>query len=112
MHELGITRNIVAIVGDAAAGRRVRRITLAIGKLSGVMPDAVRFCFDLVVEGTPVQGAALEIVEPAGRARCRDCAAEFDAAVLWAACGCGSRNLHWLGGEELLVRSIELEEAA
>ena len=28
MHELGITRNIVAIAADAAAGHRVRRITL------------------------------------------------------------------------------------
>ena len=45
MHELGISRNIVAIVGDAAKGRRVRRVTLEIGKLSGVMADAIVFCF-------------------------------------------------------------------
>jgi Zn finger protein HypA/HybF involved in hydrogenase expression len=43
MHELGITRNIVAIVADAANGRRVRCVTLEIGKLSGVMKDAIAF---------------------------------------------------------------------
>jgi Zn finger protein HypA/HybF involved in hydrogenase expression len=48
MHELAITRNIVAIVGEAARGRRVTRVTLEIGKLSGVMADAVAFCFDMV----------------------------------------------------------------
>jgi hydrogenase nickel incorporation protein HypA/HybF len=112
MHELGITRNIVSIVGEAAAGRRVRRVTLEIGKLSGVTVAAVRFCFDIVAEGTLLQGAMLEIVEPAGRARCRACAAEFETATLWAACACGSRDLVRLQGEELMVKTMELEEAA
>ncbi|MGD0105021.1 MAG: hydrogenase maturation nickel metallochaperone HypA [Rhodopila sp.] len=52
MHELGIARKIVAIVGDAARGRRVLRVTLEVGKLSGVMSDAIAFCFDVVSEGT------------------------------------------------------------
>lgn len=112
MHELSITRNIVAIVVEAANGRRVRRVTVEIGTLSGVMADAVRFCFDLVAEGTVVQGAALEIVEPAGRARCCACAGEFDIATLWTGCACGSRDLVHLHGEELTVKSFECEEAA
>ena len=66
MHELGISRNIVAIVGEAANGRRVRRITLEIGKLSGVMPHAVEFCFDLAAEDTKAAGAILDIRETAG----------------------------------------------
>lgn len=112
MHELGITRNIVAIVSDAAGGRRVRRVTLEIGQLSGVMADAVRFCFDIVAQGTVVEGATLDIREPAGRASCRRCGAEFAIATLWAACGCGSRDLVRLQGEELTVKTMELEEAA
>jgi len=66
MHELGITRNIVAIVGEAAGGRRVRRVTLEIGRRSGVMPHAVEFCFDVVAAGTPAACAVLDIRETAG----------------------------------------------
>ena len=66
MHELGISRNIVAIVAEAAKGRRVRRVTVEVGKLSGVMPHAIAFCFDAVTQGTVVEGAALEIRESAG----------------------------------------------
>jgi hydrogenase nickel incorporation protein HypA/HybF len=110
MHELGITRNIVALVVEAADGRPVRRITVAVGKLSGVMADAVRFCFDVVAEGTPVHGAVLEVVEPEGRARCGRCAAEFAAPTLWSACACGSRDLTYVGGEELLVKTVEFAE--
>lgn len=66
MHELGISRNIVVIVGEAAGPRRVRRVTLEIGKLSGVMPHAVAFCFDLAAEGTAAAHAELEIRETPG----------------------------------------------
>ena len=111
MHELGITRNIVALVVEAAAGRPVQRITVEVGKLSGVMADAVRFCFDVVADGTPVQGAVLDVVEPEGRARCRGCTAEFDAPTLWSACACGSRDVTYVRGEELLVKTVEFAEA-
>lgn len=66
MHELGITRNIVAIVGEAARGRRVLRITLEIGARAGVAADAIAFCWDVVAQGTPVEGAVLDIVPLAG----------------------------------------------
>ncbi len=66
MHELGITRNLVAIVSDAAAGRRVRKVWLEIGQQSALLPEAVRFCFDVVSRGTALEGAALEIVAPPG----------------------------------------------
>ena len=39
MHEMGITQSIVAIVSEQAAGRKVRRVTLEIGKLAAIMPD-------------------------------------------------------------------------
>lgn len=66
MHELGITRNIVAIVAEAANGRRVVKVTLEIGAQAGVMSDAIAFCFDVVAKGTPVEGAILDIVPRAG----------------------------------------------
>ena len=112
MHELAITRNIVAIAGEAAHGRRVTRVTLEIGKLSGVMADAVAFCFDIVASGTPVAGAALDIREIDGRARCRDCGGEFAADTIFTPCPCGSRRCERLAGEELNVKAIEVEEAA
>ncbi|KJC56426.1 hydrogenase nickel incorporation protein HypA [Bradyrhizobium sp. LTSPM299] len=109
MHELGISRNIVAIVGDAAKGRRVRRVTLEVGKLSGVMPDAIAFCFETVAKGTALDGATLEIRQIEGRARCDACDVEFTTATLFAPCACGSNRLTRLQGEELNIKSMELE---
>ena len=46
MHELSITHNIGAIVGEHAWGRKVTRVRQKIGKLSASMPDAIRSCFE------------------------------------------------------------------
>ncbi|MGD0719996.1 MAG: hydrogenase maturation nickel metallochaperone HypA [Roseiarcus sp.] len=112
MHELGITRNIVAIVSEAAEGRPVRRVTIEIGKLSGVLSEAIAFCFDAVARGTALEGARLEIREIDGRARCTQCDAEFAADTLFTPCPCGSRRFVRLRGEELNIKSMELTEAA
>ena len=111
MHELGITRSIVGIVVEAARWRRVRQVTVQIGELSGVVADAVRFCFDAVTPGTVAEGAALQIEELRGYARCRPCGREFETPSLLTACACGSRQLIRLRGEEINVRSIVIEEA-
>ena len=82
--------------------------SVPVGKVSGVLPDALRFCFDLVAEGTTLAGARLEITEPNGRARCRACGAEFDVDDLLARCGCGSVDLELTAGQEFLVRAVEV----
>lgn len=112
MHELGITRNIVAIVGEAARGRPVQCVTLEIGTLSGVTKDAIAFCFDVVAQGTVLQNARLDILEIEARARCLSCGTEFTTATLFAPCSCGSRRLKRLQGEELNIKTVELEETA
>jgi hydrogenase nickel incorporation protein HypA/HybF len=112
MHELALTCAILDIVEDAAHGRRVLRVTLEIGRLSGVMTDAIRFCFDEAASGTAAESAVLDIREIDGRARCRHCGAEFATPDLYTACDCGALEIERLQGEELVIKSIELEEAA
>lgn len=68
MHELGLTRNIVAIVEEKASGRQVERIQLEIGRLAAVLPEAMKFCFDVCTQGTVAEGATLEIIHSEGAA--------------------------------------------
>lgn len=108
MHELGITRNLVAICAERAQGAKVQRVTLVVGKLSAILPDAIRFCFDICAKGTALEGAALDIVEPPGRGRCRVCEAEVELNALGGRCACGSRDLQVISGEELKIREMEV----
>ena len=58
MHELAITEGLVDAVTERLPGGEVTCVRLEIGALSGVVADSVRFCFDLVTEGTNLEGAS------------------------------------------------------
>ena len=110
MHELGITRNIVAIVSDRAQGQQVLRVTLEVGRLSGMFAEAIRFCFDVCSKGTPLASAALEIIEIEGRGHCDACGAE---PVMTAPVGrcpvCFEPRLRIVAGTELKIKEMEVE---
>jgi hydrogenase nickel incorporation protein HypA/HybF len=110
VHELSITRSVVAIVSERAAGQRVKRVRLQIGALSAVMPDAIRFCFDICATGTPVAGAALEIDEIPGMGTCNECGADVRLNALVGRCPmCGTANLRLISGQELNIKEMEVE---
>jgi hydrogenase nickel incorporation protein HypA/HybF len=108
MHELGITRNIVAICSEHAAGASVAAVTVEIGKLCAVLPDAVQFCFDVCSRGTPLERARLKIIETEGRGKCRSCAREIPLSAPYGRCPCGSSSLDIVAGDELKILSLQL----
>ena len=108
MHELALTQDLVDLIAEHCAGRTVTRVVLEVGKLAAVVPDAFRFCFELCAEGTPAEGAELEIVELPGRALCRDCGQECELNSVFERCPCGSLSLELLSGEQLNLREVEV----
>ncbi len=112
MHEMSITRNLVEIVCAEAGRRPVRRVRLEVGRLTAVMPDALRFCFDVASAGTVLAGAVLQIEEIDGEARCEGCGRHFAMPVGGARCGCGALGCKLLRGEELRIVELEWSEVA
>ncbi len=108
MHELSIAEAVVEACAQRAEGARVVRVRLEVGALAAVMPDALRFCFDICAQETPVEGAALEIDEIPGRAVCRHCERAFTLRSLLDRCTCGGDNLEIVAGEELRVKEMEV----
>jgi hydrogenase nickel incorporation protein HypA/HybF len=108
VHELSIAQSIVEMVCEKAGEEPVQRLKLVIGKLSAVMPDALRFCFDICAEGTVLEGAVLEIIEPPGRGRCPDCGREQEMTSLFEACACGAAGLDCIAGVELRIKEMEM----
>ena len=110
MHELGITRNIVAIVSERAQGQKVLRVTVEVGRLSGMFPEAIRFCFDICSKGTPLEGARLQIVDVDGRGHCSACGAEPLMTMPLGRCPvCAEPSLRIVAGTELKIKEMEVE---
>lgn len=108
MHELAITQSVVEAVRDDAGDTRVSAVHVRVGKLSGVVPDSMRFCFELICAGTNLEGATLMIEEPAGEGSCRTCGASVPLRDLVLLCPCGSLDVDIVHGRELSVRSYEV----
>lgn len=108
MHELSIAETVLETVLDRTGEKHVTVVRLRIGRLSGVVPDALRFCFDLATTGTPLEGADLEIEEPGGRVHCHACGREDARDDLILLCECGSAEVEVLAGRELQLMSVEV----
>lgn len=63
MHELGLARNIISIVGEHCQGRKVTKVTLTLGPLACVEQQALENCFVIVRENTPLENAQLTFLK-------------------------------------------------
>lgn len=108
MHELALMRSLVDTVEARRPEGRVVVVRLEVGRLSCVLPDALRFCFDLCARGSVLEGAELEIAEIQGRASCRTCGREGPIEPPVPLCPCGSSDLDILAGSELRLKELEV----
>ena len=108
MHELALTESVVDAVTERLPDARISCVRLEIGALSGVVSDSVRFCFDLVTEGTNLEGARLEITETAARCHCQACGRDFEPDGPISICPCGSAEVTVLAGQEFRISSVQV----
>lgn len=113
MHELSITESVVRTVAEAAGGRRVRVVRMRVGALSGVVPHALEFAWDVATTGTALAGAALEITAVPVAIACGPCAAtsDLDEPLPLRCPGCGSREVELVAGREVEIVNADLDDA-
>ena len=115
MHEMGIAMQVVEIataaIPEGMGGNRVERVNLTVGKLSGVVPDSLRFCYDVVVRDTALAGSTLDIREVPVTAACGDCGHRWTADRPEFHCPrCAGPSVRILTGRELEVVSIDIRD--
>jgi hydrogenase nickel incorporation protein HypA/HybF len=112
MHEMSLMESVREIVEGAArahGARRVATVRLRIGVLAAVDPEALRFCFDVVMRDGAAAGAALEIETEPGTGWCWDCAETVVLPAERTSCpACGGHRLEVSGGSEMRVKDIDL----
>lgn len=116
MHELGIAAEAWrrARAGLPEAGLRLARVRLAVGELSGVEPDLLRFAWEAVTAGGPDEGCALDVEWCPARQVCDACgeAAARPAAAWLRECPRCAKPLRLEGGMELDLVRLEAEPAS
>ena len=93
-----------------AGSNRLYKISLRIGALSGVVPDALRFAFEMLTPGTIAEGAELAIEHVPARFWCADCQQEFQSDDMFGDCpGCDRPSGDLRAGREMELASMEIE---
>lgn len=69
VHELSIAVSLVELACEEASRQkldRVQALHVRVGPFSGIVTEALVFSFDIAAAGTPIEGAALKVVETPG----------------------------------------------
>lgn len=108
MHELGLCTSIVDAVERRAGARPVAHVRVRVGRLHHVHPNAFDQSFTVAAMGTVAEDAVAELVLLPVRARCGACRADWQCPEIPTACPtCGSVEIELVGGDELVLESIE-----
>ena len=112
MHELSIA---TAIIEQADARARadgtdaVSTVTVRVGELAGIVPDALTFAFEVARDGTALAGASLVVEQIAAQAYCGPCAEEFAVGMppfFWCP-RCDRPSTELRSGRELEITGIQ-----
>ena len=113
MHELSICQALLQEVAKIAArhdASAVERVTLEVGRLSGVEPELLARAFEIARVGTCAAQAVLSMEVLEIRVCCADCGAASRVQPNRLLCAaCGGYRTRVLEGEELLLRAVELQ---
>ncbi len=112
MHELSLCESVLQVIEQQAQAENYQTVTavyLEIGALYGVDPEAMRFCFDSVVQGSLAANARLEIIEIAGQAWCSSCNTNVLVEQRYESCpNCGSYPLQINDGDQMRIKQLEV----
>jgi len=112
VHEVGVMQQALDIAVENArrsGGERIHRMTLRIGDLSGVVPEALSFAFDVVTQDTPAEGAELILERVPALCYCSTCQRTFEPAIPildCPTCSCPSGDIRQ--GREIDLTSVEI----
>jgi hydrogenase nickel incorporation protein HypA/HybF len=107
VHELSLCASIARIAERIAAGRPVQRVRVDVGQLRQVVPATLAYSWQVVVRGTELDGATLEVTPVAAVVECIACGrrTELSDPVLRCA-ACGSADTVVVSGDELVVTEL------
>jgi hydrogenase nickel incorporation protein HypA/HybF len=113
VHEIGLCESVLAAVEHRAQGRPVDGVTVRVGTLLRVVPDAFTQAFELVAAGGVADGATPDLVFVPVQGRCQDCEHSFESHEATPACpSCGSVRVARDGGDDLVLESIRYRPTA
>ncbi|MGB8011760.1 MAG: hydrogenase maturation nickel metallochaperone HypA [Terriglobales bacterium] len=114
MHEMGIANSVLDAVRTEMSrypGSYPCKVGVRVGEMAAIDPDALRFCFEAMIQETDLASLELAIEVCPRRHRCSVCGHEFVVHDYDASCPqCKSLATICISGDELELAYLEVEE--
>ncbi len=124
MHELSIASGLVEKLLDFAEknpAKKIVEVNLAVGELSHIESEQLRFCYEAITTETPLAGSRLEIEKIEALVKCPHCSYRgrpkyWDGAlsgipVATLECPSCGKTTEATDGQECAIRSLRFVEA-
>ena len=112
MHEISIMQSTLELAGEhlqKAGCTQIHCLRLRVGLLSGVVPEALAFAFDVLKAGTPAANATLEIERAPGLFSCAACGVDMRLDSMQFQCAeCGGLLTLREGGADLELAQMKI----
>ncbi len=113
MHEMSIAQSLIHILQEEMAkhgAKSLRSVRLSVGELTAIVPESLSFCFEIIVQGTPLEGAKLLMDRIPLRGYCPQCDETFDIKDFVFVCPtCANTAIETIEGQELSIVEMEVE---
>ncbi|MBF0327885.1 MAG: hydrogenase maturation nickel metallochaperone HypA [Nitrospirae bacterium] len=113
MHEVSIAEGLLATAVNECKKSgygKIEKVSIKIGKASGVMPEALLFAFDAMKPDTIASEAVLDIEEVPLAGICLYCEKNFETEDSYLLCcpHCESSSFRVISGRELDITELEV----
>lgn len=109
MHEVALGEQLARVVTKAAAGRTVYTVVVEVGALRQVVPPALQQAWQVLIKGTPLAQAKLDLQLLPGVLRCPAGHETVVAEQYTRLCGSCDLPAQVIQGLEFRVVELELE---
>jgi hydrogenase nickel incorporation protein HypA/HybF len=111
VHEFSIADALAGQVTRHAPPGRVVCVSMRVGALRALEPEAMRMCWDAVTHDTRLAGSELEIESLPWTLVCGTCGRTWTSPEPFVTCECGNEAPVPTGSDELDLMSISVEPA-
>ena len=113
MHEMSIVQSLISIIKEEMEknnASRLRSVSVKIGEMSGIVPEALSTCFEILTAKGDMKGAILNMnIEPLV-GYCKKCKEEFEIKEYVFSCPeCESTGIDIISGREMNIVEIEVD---
>ncbi len=109
MHELSLAYNLKEILLERCGNSTVVEVEIEVGSLSGVIPETLEFCANMVLAETFGDGVRIVLTHKNAMVSCT-CGQEYELEDILDPCPlCKGYNRVIIDGTDIILKSVEVE---